>query len=155
MRTVFGCAAIAAALAASTNSAAPDTYGAGVSLSEVTPLAHLIERPSQFEGKTVRVDGVVTAVCTAMGCWMALTPEQGVQAPAPKSGTMMIKVDDGVIVFPVSAKGRRASAQGVVQRVGGGDHHDGEAAREHAKQEGRPAESAANWQIKATGAVIH
>jgi len=146
---------IAAALAAAAAAAAPDTYGAGVSLTEVTPLARLIERPAQFEGKTVRVDGVVTAVCTAMGCWMALTPEPAAQAPAPPSGTMIIKVDDGVIVFPVSAKGRRASAQGVVQRVGGGDHHDREAAREHARQEGRPVQSAVSWQIKATGAVIY
>lgn len=153
IRTVFCCAAIAA-LTASAWTAAPETFGTGVTASEVTPLARLIERPAQFEGKTVRVEGVVTGVCTAMGCWMALAPEGAAAARSP-SATMMLKVDDGVIVFPVSAKGRRAAAQGVVQRVGGGDHHDREAAREHAKQEGRPAESAANWQIKATGAVVY
>ena len=45
---------------------------------------------------------------------MALAP-QG----AADSRTLLLKVDDGVIVFPVTAKGRRAVAQGVVQKVGG------------------------------------
>src|SRR5262245_22401846 len=68
--------------------AGPDTYGAGVSLSETTPTARVIEQPGDFEGKTVRVDGTVTAVCTMMGCWMALAPSDG-----PKGSTLMIKVD--------------------------------------------------------------
>jgi hypothetical protein len=62
----------------------------------------------------------------------------------------MIKVDDGVIVFPVSAKGKRAAAQGVVQRVGG-DHESHSAAAEYAKAQGKEAPVA--YQIKATGAT--
>jgi hypothetical protein len=94
--------------------AAPETFGAGVSLEEATPITTLIQQPDAFEGKTVRVEGVVTAVCAHMGCWMALAAPE-----APSAGTVLLKVDDGVVVFPVSAKGRRAVAQGVVQRVGG------------------------------------
>ena len=88
------------------------SYGAGVSLKDTTPLTQIIEKPANFEGKTVRVEGTVTAVCMHMGCWMALTPDN-----ASDSKTMLIKVDDGVIVFPPSAKGRRAVAQGVVERI--------------------------------------
>jgi hypothetical protein len=78
---------------------------------------------------------------------MALTPDK-----AGDSSTLMIKVDDGVIVFPVSAKGKRAAAQGVVQRVGG-DHESHSAAAEHAKAQGK--ETPVSWQVKATGAVVY
>jgi hypothetical protein len=141
-----------AACAAGAPVHAADTFGAGVTAAEVTPLSTVIARPADYEGKTIRVDGVVTAVCTHMGCWMALAPDAS-GAPASAADTMMIKVDDGVIVFPVSAKGKRASAQGVVQKVGG-DAEGQSAAREHAAAGGQ-SEQPASWQIKATGAVVY
>ena len=127
--------------------AAPESFGTGVSLKDTTPIDQIIARPSDFEGKTVRVEGTISAVCTEMGCWMALAPDQ-----AKDGSTLMIKVDDGVIVFPVSAKGKRAAAQGVVQRVGG-DHESHSAAAEHAKAQGKDAPVA--YQIKATGALVY
>ena len=135
-------------------SAEPETYGEGVSLSDVTPIADVVERPADFAGKTVRVEGVVTAVCTHLGCWMALA-----ETDTPGERTVLIKVDDGVIVFPVSAKGRRATAEGVVERVGTLDPEGQEAAAEYARQEGRAeaedADDVIVWQIKATGAVVY
>lgn len=128
--------------------AEPTTLGAGVTLGEVTPIADVIARPAAFEGKTVRIEGVVTAVCTHMGCWMALAPA------ADAKQTVRLKVEDGVIVFPVSAKGKKASAQGVVERVSK-DPEGQEAAAEHAKAEGaKTASASAQYHIKATGAVI-
>jgi hypothetical protein len=139
--------AIVPVAVASIAAAAPERFGTGVSLKEATPIERLIARPSEFEGKTVRVEGTISAVCTEMGCWMALAPD------AAKDGsTLMIKVDDGVITFPVSAKGKRAAAQGVVQRVGG-DHESHSAAAEHAKAQGKDAQVA--WQVKATGAIVY
>jgi hypothetical protein len=140
--------AMVVALVSPARMAGPDSYGAGVSVPETTPLTRVLEQPREFEGKTVKVDGVVTAVCSAMGCWMALAPE----GAAAQAKTLLVKVEDGVIVFPVSAKGRRATAQGVIQRIGG-DAHDREAAGEHAKATG--TESAGAWQLKATGALVH
>ena len=138
---------ILAAAAVPLMAAAPESFGAGVTLSDSTPIERIIGRPSDFEGKTVRVEGTISAVCTHMGCWMALAPD------AAKDGsTLMIKVDDGVIVFPVSAKGKRAAAQGVVQRVGG-DRESHSAAAEHAKAQGKEAPVA--YQIKATGAIVY
>ena len=148
---------------------APEKFGAGVTISQVTPLDAVIKTPETFDGRTVRVEGVVTSVCEEMGCWMALGTKDAKGAP-----TMMIKVDDGVIVFPVSAKGKRAAAQGVVQRVGAMSHDPGHGAGaghdadhdgvhgapggDHAAQEHAPSEhmaSASQWQIKATGALIY
>jgi hypothetical protein len=123
-----------------------DTYGAGVTLKDATPLAQVIDKPASFEGKTVRVEGTVTAVCMHMGCWMALTPDA-----ASSSKTMLIKVDDGVIVFPPSAKGRRAVAQGVIEKIGGSGEAQ-EAASEQARSTGSAAPA---WQLKATGALVY
>ena len=130
-----------------------DTFGAAPTVAEATPIPQLLAKPADFQGKTVRVEGVVTGVCTMMGCWMAIAP-----ADAPKGQAILIKVDDGVIVFPTSARGKRATAQGVVERVGSADAEGQEAAREHAEHEGRSPSSgsgAANWQIKATGAIVY
>src|SRR5574339_86968 len=88
------------------------TLGKGVSLASATPIASLATRPADFVGKTLRVDGVATAVCTHMGCWMAVAPEGDAAGT-----TVRLKVDDGVIVFPVTAKGKRVSAEGVFEAV--------------------------------------
>ena len=112
--------------------AADDKYGTGVTLESGTPLADVIATPSAFAGKTVRVEGVVTAVCQHMGCWMTLAPA----GAAKDAATLRLKVDDGVIVFPVSAKGRTAVAQGVVEPIAGDDHHATEPGRFHLKVTG-------------------
>ena len=72
-----------------------EKIGAGVSLATVTPIRQVIDRPADFEGKTVRIEGVVTAVCAHMGCWMALAP-----ADAPTGPTVRLKVDDGSSCSP-------------------------------------------------------
>jgi hypothetical protein len=126
-----------------------DTYGAGVSLKESTPIAQLLERPAGFEGKTVRIEGVIRAVCTHMGCWMAIAAND-----KPNGATLLLKVDDGVIVFPVSARGKQVTAQGVIERIGANDPEGHEAAEAHAR-EGQTAPAApAQWRLKATGAII-
>jgi hypothetical protein len=127
-------------------SAEETKLGAGVTLKDATPIADLVARPADFVGKTVRIDGVATAVCTEMGCWMAVAA-----AADPKGPTVRLKVEDGVIVFPATAKGRPVSAEGVVEAIGAADEHGTEAAGEHAKQDPNASKK---YQIKATGAVI-
>lgn len=143
----FAAIALVVALAGGVASAAK-TYGKGVTLADTTSLADVIATPSQFEGKTVKVEGYVTAVCQEMGCWMALSPEKD-----KSDKTLIIQVEhDGVITFPVSAKGSFVAAEGTVQRVGSKESLA--AAREHAEQQGKTAADAGQWQIKATGATI-
>ena len=83
-----------------------ETYGAGVSLTEATSIAELTADPERFAGATVRVEGAVDAVCEMQGCWILLRDE-GAQ--------VRVKVPDGEIVFPASAVGQRAAAQGTVE----------------------------------------
>ena len=135
------------AVAFSGAAAAEEKIGAGVTLGQATPISAIVASPKDFAGKTVRVDGVATAVCEAMGCWMAIA-ESG-KAGAP---TIRLKVEhEGAIKFPMSAKGRKVSAQGTFEAIGGQDSHAKEAAAEHAKQDARASE---DYQITATGAVI-
>jgi hypothetical protein len=120
--------------------------GAGVTLADATPIASIVKTPQDYVGKVVRVDGVATAVCEAMGCWMAVADSDKAGAP-----TVRLKVDDdGAIKFPMSAKGRLVSAQGTFTAIGD-DAHGKEAASEHAE---RDAQASKTYQIAATGAVI-
>jgi uncharacterized protein DUF4920 len=127
-------------------SAAEETkLGTGVTLEQATPIASLTAKPEEFVGKTIRIDGVATAICASMGCWMAVAP-----VDAPAGQTVRLKVEDGVIVFPMSAQGKRVSAQGVFEAIGG-DAHGKEAAGEHARHD---AKASKEYQIKATGAIV-
>ena len=122
--------------------------GTGVTLKDSTPIKALVDQPSAYVGKTLRVDGVATAVCTHMGCWMAVAAE-GAEGTA-EDQTVRLKVDDGVIVFPVTAKGRKVSAEGMFEAVGSGGVSK-DAAIEHAAHD---AKASQQYQLKATGAII-
>ena len=134
-------------LAAAGVAAQDTTLGAGVTLKEATPIAAIVKAPKDYVGKTVRIDGVATAVCEAMGCWMAVADSDQKDAP-----TIRLQVEDGgAIVFPMSAKGKKVSAEGTFQAIGGTDEHAKDAAGEHAKQD---KNASVHYQIKATGALV-
>ena len=131
--------------------AAQEKYGKGVAMKTATTVESLLAQPDKYLGKTVRVDGTITAVCDMAGCWMELADPN---ADPKAARTLRFKVDDGVIVFPVSAKGKRASAEGVFEKV------SGEMAKEYAadqeKSKGGDTRNAVpGFQVKATGAVIY
>ena len=123
-----------------------EKLGTGVSLKETTAIADVVKNPEAYVGKTIRIDGTATAVCQHMGCWMAVSESDKADAP-----TVRLKVEDGVIVFPVSAKGKNVSAQGTFERIAANDAEGKEAASEHAKHQ---AKATATYQLKATGAII-
>ena len=80
---------------------------------------------------------------------MALAP-----ADQPEQ-TVRFKVDHGTaIVFPLAAKGKRASAEGVFEAIAANDHEGQEAAKEQAGAAAKAADFGAKYQIKATGAIV-
>jgi hypothetical protein len=100
-----------AALAVSTPAFPAETkYGAGVGQARVVKVSELMASPDAYLGKTVKVEGLITAVCPKRGCWMELASDKEFQ-------TVKIKVDDGVMVFPLDAKGKVATAEGVFTRI--------------------------------------
>lgn len=128
---------------------APQKFGDGVSAKEPVAISDLYASPAKFVGKMVRIDGVVSDVCTDMGCWMAIASEQ------EPTLIVRIKVEDGgPIIFPVSAKGKKVSAEGVFEKVKSGDKEAMEAAAE--QKAGAKAETfGKTYQLKGTGAYVY
>lgn len=130
-------------------------YGSGVTLEESVAIETLLAEPESFVGKSVRVDGVITGVCKMRGCWMKVSnPETG--------NGVRIKVEDGVIVFPYSAMGSKASAEGVFEAI----PIEVEEAKhkEKAEEQGKDHENCTVgalkkknviYQIRGTGAVVY
>jgi hypothetical protein len=120
-------------------------YGEGVSLKEATPIPQLLAHPDEYVGKKIRVDGMVSAVCEEMGCWIELQDASGGKG-------LRFKVEDGVIVFPVSAKGRKASAEGTFEKI------DLAKASQHqaADMKSDPkAGGTTTYLVRATGAIVY
>ena len=86
------------------------SYGSGVTISEPTAVAAILDQPTAFAGKEVRVEGVVREVCEMAGCWMEIAAQDGAKS-------LKVKVKDGEIVFPVAARGKQAVAQGKVEEL--------------------------------------
>lgn len=120
-------------------------FGAGVTLKEATPIKALVEKPGDYVGKTIRIDGVATSVCEEMGCWMAIAAEND-----PRGTTVRLNVLESSIRFPVTAKGKKVSAEGVFEQVGGKDDHAHPAAGAHANHQA----ASKKYEIKATGAIV-
>ena len=86
-------------------------YGEPLAAAETIPISRLLAAPEDYVGETVRVAGLVTDVCPECGCWIMLA------AAEDKDKEIRVKVEDGVIVFPKEARGRRAVAEGVVTKT--------------------------------------
>jgi hypothetical protein len=143
-----------AALAASPPVLAAETrYGAGVGQAQAVKVSELMAHPDRYVGKVVRVEGLVTAVCPRRGCWMELASDQEFQV-------IKIKVDDGVMVFPLDAKGKVASAEGVFTRIDVPVERVEAMKRHDAEEKGIPFDPKSVkgpevvYQIQGTGAVV-
>jgi hypothetical protein len=99
--------AAVAFLAAPAGAATPALYGEALTVTEPTPIAAILAAPGDYAGRLVRVEGKVSGVCAMAGCWLEIADEE--------RRAIRIKVEDGVIVFPEDAAGRRAVAQGKVR----------------------------------------
>ena len=86
----------------------PKKYGKPVTLKETTKVSEILANPEKYDGKNVRVEGVVVDVCKKRGCWIRVGSDKEFES-------IQFKVDGGVIVFPLDAKGKTAVAEGVVE----------------------------------------
>lgn len=142
----------------------PTEYGDGVTLDTAVAVDDLLASPDDYLGKKVRVEGVITGVCKKRGCWMQVTD-------AETGNGVRIKVEDGVIVFPYTAMGKKATAEGVFDAIvltpeqiearaerHAAEHAEGESCdRGPEKESGCDAEVREDriYLIRGTGAVIY
>ena len=80
-------------------------YGNFSSAEKIQNIVDLISNKDVFINKEVKIRGLVNEVCPMRGCWLEVVDENGIDK-------LRIKVTDGDIVFPLSAKGRSIEAEG-------------------------------------------
>lgn len=85
------------------------SFGSGLTLEETTAISAVIDNPDQYAGKKVKVSGLVVDVCSKRGCWIYLAGDREFEK-------MRIKVTDGEIVFPMEARGKIATVEGIVEK---------------------------------------
>jgi hypothetical protein len=145
-------AAVLATLAAAPALAATK-YGKGVSEAAPVKLSELMAKPDAYVGKVVKVEGLVTEVCPKRGCWINVAGDKEFQ-------TIRIKVEDGVIVFPLSAKGKRADVEGILRKIELTKEEAIARAKHEAEEKKVPFDEKSVtgpmviYQIEGTGAVI-
>ena len=83
-------------------------YGKPLTLKEATKVSDILATPDKYKDKRVQIEGPIVDVCAEMGCWIAIGSDKEFQS-------IRFKVDDGVIVFPMSAKGLNARVEGVIE----------------------------------------
>ena len=82
-------------------------FGTALTLTEVTKISDVFTNPDKYNGKRIQVQGPIVDVCAEMGCWLALGSDKETQV-------LRFKVEDGVIVFPMSVKGMKAKVEGIL-----------------------------------------
>lgn len=117
-----------------------EVFGAKPGNQKPLTVTEVLAAPSKFAGKPIVVEGIIIDVCSTRGCWMEL-------GDGKSSKTLRIKVDDGVIVFPMSARGKMAKVEGKLEESSG-EHHEGYEHKGSRKAEPRLI------QLRATGAEI-
>jgi hypothetical protein len=83
-----------------------EVYGRVPTVERPTRLADILREPSQFDGRTVRVDGTVSGVCQRKGCWMMLRDG---------GNEVRIRFRDYGFFVPLDASGRTAAVEGTAK----------------------------------------
>lgn len=85
-------------------------FGAPVDAGNITKISTLMASPDSYLDKQVTIEGTIVAVCEKRGCWMKIASDKRFQ-------NLRVKVNDGEMVFPLSAKGSTAIATGKLQKL--------------------------------------
>jgi hypothetical protein len=83
-------------------------FGAEITEKTSTGIDALVREPAKYTSQTVRTEGVVSAVCQSMGCWMEIRDD---------AGQAHIKMAGHSFFVPKDASGHRAVVQGTVLSV--------------------------------------
>lgn len=85
-------------------------YGADLTEASSVRISELTANPEPYVDKWVKIEGLVDDVCPMKGCWADIIQGQS-------EHKIRIKVQDGVVVFPVQAKGKRVIAEGILRKI--------------------------------------
>ncbi len=108
----------------------PKQYGKPLTVKKATKVSEILANPEKHNGKRVLVEGPVVDVCPKRGCWIQIGSDKEFEM-------IQFKVDDGVIVFPMEAKGMKVRAEGIVFVSTLTREQLIEQARHHAEEQGK------------------
>jgi len=127
-------------------------YGAGLTQEEATSITALQQDPEPLEGKLVQIEGTVADVCPRRGCWIEVVDAEGTG--------IRIKVNDGDIVFPLSARGEMIVAEGTLEKIEMTEEEARDWKAHLAEEKGEEFDPSTVtgpeviWRLKGTGAEI-
>ncbi|MBM74772.1 MAG: hypothetical protein CMK59_05180 [Proteobacteria bacterium] len=52
-----------------------EDFGSPFTLDEIIPASQLLNAPTEYVGKNIRIEGKVSDVCQKMGCWLVISDE--------------------------------------------------------------------------------
>jgi len=81
-------------------------FGATFTDTKTVALKDVIENVDKYSGKTIKVEGEITDVCQAKGCWLVVT--DGERA-------MRVKFKDYGFFVPTNASGKKVILEGIVE----------------------------------------
>jgi hypothetical protein len=96
-----------ALMAISLSAHAMTNFGTGADKSKLVAIDAILADTGSYMDKTVTISVRIDGVCKKAGCWMEFVTDDNQHA-------MRVKVKDGVMVFPVSAKGKTGYATGTL-----------------------------------------
>lgn len=85
--------------------AAEKTFGAALTLTEAVPLSDALNRPDDYKGKEIVLEGTVKSVCKKKGCWMVLDDGEK---------DLRITFKDYGFFVPKDVAGKKVRAQGLL-----------------------------------------
>jgi hypothetical protein len=140
-------------ISCATPEAAGTLYGEELTLTQTTSIADILADPEAYVGQRLLIAGTVVDVCEMRGCWLELAGEEDF-------GKLRVKVDDGVIVFPMSARGLHARVEGVFEKLEYSEEEAVEMAQHQAEEHGTEFDPSVVtgpevvYQLKGIGAII-
>ena len=136
--------------------AGPLQFGAVVDKTKVVALAEIVKSPDKYLNKEIVVEGIISEVCAKRGCWMTLVAKDSPDGKAQ----LRIKVNDGEMVFPLTARGKMAYAVGVLVSFTLNKHQAIEFLKHKAEEGKQPFDESkvlgplTIFQLNTTGALI-
>jgi len=114
--TLLTCALMLPLIAAagSESGSAAQKFGAPVTVKKAISVAKVQKDPARLEGKTLKLEGVVKAVCQGQGCW--------VEIEGPGGASFIARSLDESVLLPKDCKGSRIVVQGVMTAKPAKDH---------------------------------
>jgi len=85
-------------------------YGNRITLSEKSSYKDLFLLPDEYLGTDVFLSGEIIEVCPMRGCWINVKDNNS-------DMVIRVKVTDGIIVFPLSSKGKQVDVQGKFSKL--------------------------------------